>query len=122
MGKHHAQCGSLALLCVTLGEKGAYCFTRKERGYAPAYDLPSVDTTGAGDAFVGAVLYWLLNHTGGEIASLSREALLELVSFGNAAGSLATTKLGAIPAMPAMSEILECLHSSPKLKNCERKF
>ena len=93
------------LVLVTMGEKGAAFRNRVCCGHLPAYDVPVVDTTGAGDAFVGAVLHRLKGLSGEEIAVLDRETLADVVDFANAAGSLTTTRGGAIPAMPTMEEI-----------------
>ena len=50
-----------------------------------------------------------------EIRRLGEDELREIVRFGNAAGSLTTTKGGAIPAMPSMEEIRSCIASAPLL-------
>ncbi|KAH6786516.1 pfkB-like carbohydrate kinase family protein, partial [Perilla frutescens var. hirtella] len=55
----------LKLLLVTLGEKGCRYYTKNFRGAVDAYrHLKKVDTTGAGDSFVGAVLSKIVDdHT-----------------------------------------------------------
>jgi fructokinase len=70
-----------------------------------AYDVPTVDTTGAGDAFLGAVLLKLRGKRRSDLLSLARDELAGIVRFANAAGSLATTKTGGIPAMPSPEAI-----------------
>ncbi|GMI92957.1 Fructokinase 7, Fructokinase 4 [Hibiscus trionum] len=47
---------NLTLLLVTLGEKGSRYYTKNFHGAVDAYHVKSVDTTGAGDSFVGALL------------------------------------------------------------------
>ena len=72
-------------------------------------------SNGAGDAFMGAIHHLLKGTTAEELRNIPDSALREIVRFGNAAGSLTTTKGGAIPAMPTMTEIQNCLASVPLL-------
>lgn len=97
------------LVVVTLGPGGAFYFTRRASGTVPTYDVKTVDTTGAGDAFWGAFLHGIRGKTLGEIQEISDAEWKRIVAFGNAAGSLTTTKKGAIPAMPALEQIEKCM-------------
>lgn len=94
-----------SLVLVTMGEKGAFYRNRIHAQLIPTYPVKAVDTTGAGDAFVGAML-WCLKDLSAE--ELSQGDLSRMVDFANAAGSLTTTKGGAIPALPSMEEIHSC--------------
>jgi ribokinase len=76
---------------ITLGERGAVA----PNAFAAAYDVPVVDTTGAGDAFCGALAVRLAE--GAELADAMR--------FANAAGALACTKHGAYPSMPYRADV-----------------
>lgn len=87
---------------VTMGEHGCYYRNQVSHGLCPAYQVNAVDTTGAGDAFMGAILWQLRNRTPEEIAQMD---LSGIVTFANAAGSLTTTRIGAIPALPNLEEI-----------------
>jgi len=81
---------------ITLGERGAL-FHSKDRSVhiAPFSAGDAVETTGAGDAFVG-----------GFAASLARGANpLQAARFGSAAAGISVTRLGAAPAMPRREEI-----------------
>jgi ribokinase len=81
---------------ITLGERGAL-FHSKDRSIhiAPFSAGDAVETTGAGDAFVG-----------GFAASLARGANpLQAARFGSAAAGISVTRLGAAPAMPRREEI-----------------
>lgn len=63
-----------------------------------------VDTTGAGDCFVGASLSWIFNHKlclGG----YTSDELTDLLIYGNTVASLSIQKHGAIAAMPSLEEI-----------------
>jgi fructokinase len=95
----------IRLIMVTLGEKG--CFYRYEGGFGlvEAFKVNAVDTTGAGDAFLGAVLHKLSDSSINQIVNMKKAEMEEVIKFANAVGALVTTKKGAIPAMPAMDEI-----------------
>lgn len=105
---------ALSLVLITLGPRGAYAATRQASAIHPAYTVHTIDTTGAGDAFTGAFLDRLLRD-GSSPAGLSEDDLKHYLAFANAAGSLATAKSGAIPAMPTLDEIEDCLKHRPTL-------
>lgn len=90
----------ISLVLISRGAKGAFYRRGGLYGALTTYDVATVDTTGAGDAFMGAVLSRLCRLTRSGLQALSREALEELVDFANAAGALATTRKGAIAIMP----------------------
>jgi fructokinase len=94
-----------AIVLVSRGSKGAFFFCHDGTGLLPAYDVPTIDTTGAGDAFFGAVLFKLREKKHSDLVSITRRELADIVQFANAAGSLATTKLGGFPAMPSREDI-----------------
>ncbi|MCM2535118.1 PfkB family carbohydrate kinase [Neobacillus pocheonensis] len=92
------------LILVTLGSEG--CFYRLEErvGRCNGFEVEAVDTTGAGDAFLAGILYQIIEKKQ-VLSSLSLNDLEQMVSFANAVGALATTKKGAIPAMPSLEDI-----------------
>lgn len=103
----------LQLVLITLGRKGAYARNCLGEAWHPAFDVATIDTTGSGDAFTGSFLYQLL-QAGKPPQSLTEDDLTAFLAFANAAGSLASTRKGAIPAMPTLAEIEDCLaHSQP---------
>ncbi|XP_031404660.1 probable fructokinase-4 [Punica granatum] len=100
---------NLKLLLVTLGEKGCRYYTKNFCGHVEAYHVNAVDTTGAGDSFVGALLCKIVDdHSLIEDESRLREAL----KFANACGAITTTKKGAIPALPTADEVLSLMKGS----------
>ncbi len=103
------------LVLVSMGEKGAFYRCGSLWGYRPTYQVHTIDTNGAGDAFFGAVLHRLSALSREEITRLSAEALEEILSYGNAAGSITTTRHGSIPALPTEEEILHCRETFPLL-------
>jgi ribokinase len=80
---------------VTLGARGAAWHTvTTDRPIAP-FAVTPVDTTGAGDAFCGALAGRLAAGVG----------MADALVFASAAGALATTRLGAVPSMATLSEV-----------------
>jgi len=80
---------------VTLGGDGSLIVAPDGERAVPGFSVPVVDTTAAGDAFVG-----------GLAAALSRDAALDdAVRFANACGALAVTRAGAQPSLPHRAEV-----------------
>ncbi|MFZ5986579.1 MAG: PfkB family carbohydrate kinase [Bacillota bacterium] len=94
------------VVLVTRGSKGCFFRLKEETGLKPTFnELKSIDTTGAGDAFLGGFLYSLISRGIGNLSELSCEKLEQIVLFSNAVASICTTRKGAIPAMPGLSEV-----------------
>ena len=88
---------------ITLGARGALLATDRETVMVPAPAVDARDTTGAGDAFNGALA-----------AALFRtRPLAEAVAFANCAGALATTRIGAQSALPREAQIRSLMRSRP---------
>lgn len=94
-----------SVIFVTCGEKGSYVFTKSCYANHGGYRVKAVDTTGAGDTFVGTMLWQLKNKSLEEISQICTRKWEELLAFSNAAGAIVTTKKGAIPAMPDLDTI-----------------
>lgn len=92
----------LELLLVTRGEKGSDYLTPEAEGEVAGFAVETVDTTGAGDAFMAGLL-----HALSQDAALTQDqrALEAAIRRANACGALATTKAGAIPALPTRAEL-----------------
>jgi len=104
------------LVLVTMGPKGAFYMAEDGSGYLATYDVNTVDTTGAGDAFLGALHYRIAGMSREELKSLPDKRWREIIGFSNAAGSLTTTARGAIPAMPDREQIEKCIKERKLLK------
>jgi len=89
------QDSGVGTVILTLGERGAMLATEGKTELFPAFDVTPVDTTAAGDAFVG----------GFAVALAEGRTLSEAVRWGNGAGGLAATKLGAQPSLPARRDL-----------------
>lgn len=98
----------VSIVAVTLGKAGAYVRVRNGARMAPGFAANAVDTTGAGDAFLGGFLfrYLSLNKT---LKEISIDDAADCARFGNAAASLCIERRGAIPAMPSLADVLERL-------------
>ncbi|KAI4324316.1 hypothetical protein L6164_023867 [Bauhinia variegata] len=97
---------NLKLLLVTLGEHGSRYYTKNFHGSVEAYHVNTVDTTGAGDAFVGALLTKIVDDQ----TILEDEARLrEVLKFANGCGAITTIKKGAIPALPTEADVLNLI-------------
>ena len=84
-------------IVITLGEKGCYFANDKENFFMNAFKLkqPVIDTTGAGDAFNGALA-----------VGLSKDLdIKEALTFANKVGAISTTKQGAAASMPSMEDL-----------------
>lgn len=101
----------IPLILVTLGPKGCFYKYGDLTGSTPAYKVKTLDTTGAGDAFLGAFLYKVARR-GCSLAGITPEEMEGMAAFANAAGSLATSVMGAIPAMPTLEEIEGCVRGN----------
>ena len=80
---------------LTLGAGGAFADGPGGRVHVPAFPVTAIDTTGAGDAFNGALA----------VALAERRGLADAVRFASAAAALACTRRGAQPSMPARAEV-----------------
>ncbi len=100
--------GGLALLVVTRGEDGVSYLTPRSEGEVASVRVEAVDTTGAGDAFMAGLLAGLLED---KDALQNTERLEAVLRRANACGALATTKRGAIPALPRREELERFLAS-----------
>lgn len=94
----------LGLVLVTAGRDGSFYRLGGIWGQVGSYSVQTVDTTGAGDGFLGGFLYRLL-QAGEPVQAWSEEELRRALRFANAAGALATTRKGAIPSLGTMAEI-----------------
>lgn len=87
------------VVILTLGARGAYLAKPDEQAMIDGFRVNVVDTTGAGDAFCGALA----------VALAQAQPLREAVRFANAAAALSVTVLGASPSMPTLDAVRQFL-------------
>ncbi len=88
-------------LSATLGSQGAIAVVGDQCIRFPAFKVPAVDTTGAGDVFHGGFIYGLLQNW----------SLEKIMVFANAAAALNCTRLGARAGIRSLSEITQLADS-----------
>jgi ribokinase len=93
------QTGTDRVICVTLGKQGVMALVNGEPFVVPGRAVKAVDTTGAGDCFVGAVAARL---AGGQ-------AIQSALAYANAAASICVQRMGAGPSMPTAAEVAAVL-------------
>jgi len=97
------------LVVVTDGERVARWFMSHARGERRTFPVRAVDTTGAGDAFVGGCLYQFarvgLDAARFEVFVADTDRLDATLRFASACGALAVTRAGSFAAMPALAEV-----------------
>lgn len=84
-------------LMVTLGKEGALLSNREKQILIKTKEVKMKDATGAGDAFIGAVIAQILNEPG--------KSMEKIVEMANLVGGITTTKLGALESIPTWDEV-----------------
>ncbi|MFC6181099.1 ribokinase [Lactiplantibacillus daowaiensis] len=91
------QAQGISTIIITVGSKGAFWMRETDHGFVPAYKVNAVDTTAAGDTFIGAL---------SSVLHPDFSNLAEAVRLANRASSLAVQQLGAQPSIPTKAEII----------------
>lgn len=86
-------------ICVTLGKRGVLALAGREEITVPGRAVKAIDTTGAGDCFVGALAAQLADDV----------PLRTAIAFANAAASISVQRMGAGPSMPTAAEVAAVL-------------
>jgi len=93
----------IPIIFITCGSEGSYYY-KDQLGFVPAFKVDAVDTTGAGDAFMSAVLY-NFNKNKINLDEINNDFLESVLKFANYSGSLAASESGAMAALPTLEEI-----------------
>jgi ribokinase len=80
---------------VTLGRRGVLALVDGQPLIIPGRAVKAVDTTGAGDCFVGAVAAQLA----------AGKSIHEALVYANSAASICVQRMGAAPSMPSAAEV-----------------
>lgn len=91
------------VVTITLGSKGTFLSVNGKSEVIPSIKINQVDSTGAGDAFVGAVLKQVSEIDDKENVDFYKWK--EIISFGNRVGAITCTNYGAIDSMPTLKEL-----------------
>ena len=95
-----------AIFTITLGKDGTLLGYNKGTSVVESIPVKPVDTTGAGDAFVGAVLYQLGMMAKDEITLLSKLQWQHLIANANKAGARTCEYMGAMEAFKHLSNTI----------------
>ncbi len=93
------------IIVITLGKDGTYLSMDGFSTLVPSIKVSPVDTTGAGDAFIGCLLYQIAELNDFNTIFQDNGLLVQMIEKANKAGALTTTKYGAIVALPTLEEI-----------------
>jgi len=93
-----------AVIAITLGKEGTLLGLKGKISKVPSIPVHPVDTTGAGDAFVGAVLFQLSRYSVEEIHALDESGWINIVSHANKAGAKTCEYMGAMEAFKHLNE------------------
>ena len=101
--------GNVNMVLFTKGKDGVEAYTKDRVVKIPGNIVDVVDTTGAGDSFIGSFLFKLLEDDVNmeQLNSISDEKLREYLTFANAYAAYSTTKKGAIGSYATLDEIIK---------------
>ncbi|AQS06694.1 carbohydrate kinase family protein [Clostridium beijerinckii] len=91
------------VITITLGSEGTYLSVDGQHEIIPSIKIKQVDSTGAGDAFVGAALKQVSDIENKQ--NISFEEWKDIITFANKVGAITCTNYGAIASMPILSEV-----------------
>jgi ribokinase len=86
---------------ITLGKSGAFYFDKYNRIYQPAYSVQTIDSTGAGDTFIG---FYLAEY-------IKTKQIKTALQFASIASALSVTRHGAAIAIPSRLEVQQFYQS-----------
>ncbi|MBO0321156.1 carbohydrate kinase [Muricauda sp. CAU 1633] len=93
------------IITVTLGEEGTLLSVNGSKKMIPSMPVNPVDTTGAGDAFIGCLLYQISDLGNFAPVFKDHDLLENMVAMANKAGAITTTNYGAIPSLPTKDQL-----------------
>lgn len=99
--------GNTKCVVYTMGKDGACVFTENCSAFRKGYTVNAVDTTGAGDSFIGAFEYCLLKDGVHDLTKLKREQMEQYLDFANAYAAYTTIKQGALSSMADAQQMRE---------------
>ncbi len=103
--------GHVKIIVFTKGKNGSEIHTRSKVYHQPAFPVKPVDTTGCGDAFIGAFLYEIMRLNLG-IENLETAEYGKILIFASAVGAIVSKSQGAIDSLPDMKMVREFLENA----------
>lgn len=93
------------IIVITLGKEGTWLSTNNFKKKIPSITVKPVDTTGAGDAFIGCLLKQLAEYNNISKILEDENELTAMVTKANKAGAITTTNFGAIGSLPTQTQL-----------------
>lgn len=94
----------IPLIFVTRGEEGSQCYCQEGFVHVPGLKVTAVDTTGAGDAFVSAVIYQI-TQLDKPLQDIKIDELRGIAEFASISGGVTAATKGAMSALPTLDVI-----------------
>lgn len=103
--------GNVKIVVYTKGPNGCELYTIHRSFKHNGFKVDTVDTTGSGDSFIGALIFQLL-QSNKMIENVSKLDFEHVIVFANAVGAIVASKKGGIPSMPTLKEVNEFIENS----------
>ena len=100
---HSLGCG---IITITLGKEGTILSTANHKSYIKSITVNAIDTTGAGDAFIGCLLHQISTIKDPFSLENDPKRLVEMILLANKAAAISTTNYGAIPSLVTTAQLL----------------
>lgn len=91
------------IVLVTLGGEGCLVSQNNKQYIVPAYEINAVDTTGAGDSFIGAILFQMSQNQPKD--DFYANDMKNFIEFAGKVSGLVCSKIGAMSALPTFDEV-----------------
>ncbi|WP_077622425.1 carbohydrate kinase family protein [Sediminibacillus massiliensis] len=104
----------IKLLILTRGRKGVTFFINNRKISVAGFNVHSIDTTGAGDSFIGAFLY-RFSLKDKDLSEITLTELGDMGTFANSVAAMVTTRNGAISALPTKEELSDFMMRSKRV-------
>lgn len=93
------------IITITLGSEGTLVSSHGQSRIIPSISVKPIDTTGAGDAFIGCLLKQISTIDSIKGIKNNPDLLFEMVAIANKAGAITTMNYGAIKSLPSQTQL-----------------
>ena len=103
--------GNVEVVIYTKGTNGSEFITKDRTIHVPSFKVKVEDTTGAGDSYIGSLLYQVAQtvDTLEAFIQLDEEKVMDMMTFSAATAALTVSKKGAIAALPTKEAVIEMM-------------